>query len=283
VFLRKLEHLRIVSRKAFAGRDRADRLARARGHGAEFADHRAYTPGDDIRHVDWKAYKRLNRLLLRLFDEERDLPIYLFLDTSRSMSVGGKFDLARRVAAALCYIGLVHLDHVTIAPFSSGAQPEMVPGRGRSRIFPLLDRLDALSPAGETDLRGAVRGFAARSRRRGVAVVISDFLDPDGVEPSLRMLSAMGHDVFVIHVQAAGDGEASPLGPVRIVDIESGDARDLDLTPGLAAAYRDAWIAEVQALRDVCARYRLAYLSASADESFEEVVLQAFRAGGFLE
>jgi len=114
-FLRKLEFLRIVSRKAFAGRDRADRIARARGRGAEFADYRPYVAGDDIRQIDWKAYKRLNRLLLRLFDEERDLPIYLFLDSSRSMLIAGKFDLARRVAAALCYIGLVHLDRVTIA------------------------------------------------------------------------------------------------------------------------------------------------------------------------
>jgi uncharacterized protein (DUF58 family) len=282
-FLRKLEFLRIVSRKAFAGRDRADRIARARGRGAEFADYRPYVAGDDIRQIDWRAYKRLNRLLLRLFDEERDLPIYLFLDTSRSMAIGGKFDLARRVAAALCYIGLVHLDRVTVASFSTHMAPEIVPGRGRSRIFGLLDRLDALEAAGGTDLFRTVRGFAARSRARGVAVVISDFLDPTGVEPSLRMLSALGHDVFVVHVQAARDGEVSPLGEVRIVDVESGESRDVDLTPGLVASYRHAWQQQVDALKSVCGRYRLAYLPAPVSDPFEDVILRAFRAGGFLE
>lgn len=282
-FLRKLEFLRIVSRKAFAGRDRANRIARARGWGAEFSDHRPYVPGDDIRQIDWRAYKRLNRLLLRLFDEERDLPIYLFLDASRSMTLAGKFDLARRVAAAICYIGLVHLDRVTIASFSTHMAPAIVPGRGRARIFGLLDRLDALDADGETDLFRTVREFAARSRARGVAVVISDFLDPPGVEPSLRMLSALGHDVFAVHVQTRHDGEASPLGEVRIVDVESGESRDVDLTPALVATYRQAWRRQVAALEDVCGRYRLAYLPAFVEDPFEDVILRAFRAGGFLE
>ena len=101
-FLKKLEYLHVVSKRAFAGHNRADRLTAHRGRGIEFADHRPYTAGDDFRHIDWKAYKRLGRLLLRLFDEERDLPIYLMIDTSRSMADPGKFDMARRVAAALC-------------------------------------------------------------------------------------------------------------------------------------------------------------------------------------
>src|SRR5688500_1445964 len=102
-FLKKLEYLHIVSRRAFTGHNRADRLTPTRGRGLEFADHRPYAPGDDFRHIDWKAYQRLGRLLLRLYDEERDLPIYLMLDVSRSMAEPAKFDMARRLAAALCY------------------------------------------------------------------------------------------------------------------------------------------------------------------------------------
>ncbi len=89
-FLKKLEYLHVVSKRAFAGQSRADRLARKRGRGLEFADHRGYTPGDDFRQIDWKAYKRLGRLLLRLFDEEQDLPIYLFIDSSQSMREAGQ-------------------------------------------------------------------------------------------------------------------------------------------------------------------------------------------------
>src|SRR4249920_483130 len=134
-FLKKLEYLHVVSRRAFAGNSRSDRRTRKRGRGLEFADHRGYSAGDDFRHIDWKAYQRLGRLLLRLFDEEQDLPIYLFIDSSRSMAEPAKFDQARRIAAALCYIGLAHLDRIVILPFGNTLGHEWNPGRGKGRIF----------------------------------------------------------------------------------------------------------------------------------------------------
>src|SRR3954471_24468510 len=176
--LRKLEYLHVVSKRAFAGQNRADRLTPKRGSGLEFADHRPYAAGDDFRHIDWKAYKRLNRLLLRLFDEERDLPIYLMLDVSRSMAEPAKFDMARRIAAALCYIGLVHLDRLTILPFGRGLAHEWAPGRGKGRIFRVFEQLERMTAGGETDLRASFKEFASRSRQLGLTVIISDFLDP---------------------------------------------------------------------------------------------------------
>src|SRR5437763_14863768 len=143
-FLRKLEYLHVVSRRALAGQNRADRMTPMRGRGLEFADHRPYAAGDDFRHIDWKAYKRLNRLLLRLFDEERDLPIYLLLDVSRSMAEPAKFDMARRIAAALCYVGLAHLDRLTIIPFGAALRRESSPRRGKGRIFRVFEALERL-------------------------------------------------------------------------------------------------------------------------------------------
>src|SRR6188508_1304093 len=172
-FLKKLEYLHVVSKRAFAGHNRADRLTAHRGRGLEFADHRPYTSGDDFRHIDWKAYKRLNRLLLRLFDEERDLPIYLLLDVSRSMAEPAKFDLARRLAAALCYIGLVHLDRLTILTFGAGLGHESSPGRGKGRIFRVFELLERLRADGPTDLRASLKAFAGRPRQMGLAVIIS--------------------------------------------------------------------------------------------------------------
>src|SRR5262249_17893429 len=158
-FLKKLEYLHVVSRRALAGQNRADRLAPKRGRGLEFADHRPYAAGDDYRHIDWKAYKRLNRLLLRLFDEEQGLAIYLLIDTSGSMAEPAKFDQARRIAAALCYIGLAHLDRVTMIPFGRALGHESTPGRGKGRIFRVFDELERLESAGPTDLRGAFAEF----------------------------------------------------------------------------------------------------------------------------
>lgn len=281
-FLKKLEYLHVVSKRAFAGHNRADRLTPTRGRGIEFADHRPYTAGDDFRHIDWKAYKRLNRLLLRLFDEERDLPIYLMLDVSRSMAEPAKFDMARRIAAALCYIGLVHLDKVTILPFGRGLGQETSAGRGKGRIFRVFEGLERMEAGGETDLRESFREFASRPRQTGLAVVLSDFLDPGGFDASLKILRTIGHDVFVVHVTSMADRDPGAFGEVRFVDVETGAMRDVEVTPRLATAYRQAWHAHADELQRFCGRYGIAYVRADAERPFEEIILTAFRQGRFL-
>jgi uncharacterized protein (DUF58 family) len=281
-FLKKLEYLHVVSKRAFAGQNRADRLARKRGRGLEFADHRGYTRGDDFRHIDWKAYKRLGRLLLRLFDEEQDLPIYLFIDASRSMAEPAKFDQARRIAAALCYIGLAHLDRVTLLTFDGGLTEEKQPGRGKGRIFRVFEYLEGLSVSGSTDLKEAFKQFASRDRQQGLAVVISDFLDPQGFESGLKVLGTLGHDVFVVHIASLQDRDPGAFGEVRFVDSETGDLRDVEVTPALAEAYRAGWEAHAVDLERFCGRYSLGYLRAEAERPFEDIILHTFRKGRFL-
>lgn len=281
-FLRKLEYLHVVSKRAFVGQNRADRLAPKRGRGLEFADHRGYSAGDDFRHIDWKAYKRLGRLLLRLFDEEQDLPIYLFIDSSDSMREPAKFDQARRIAAALCYVGLAHLDRVTILPFDGELGDENQPGRGKGRIFRVFELLEKMETKGPTDLREVFTEFASRTRQQGLAVIISDFLDPHGFEPALKLVSSMGHDVFVVHIASASDRDPGALGEVRFVDAETGDVRDVDVTPALSRAYGDAWQAHAEELEKFCGRYALGYVRADAEVPFDEIILKTFRKGRFL-
>jgi len=276
-FLKKLEYLHVVSRREFAGQNRADRRTPKRGRGIEFADHRAYTPGDDFRHIDWKAYKRLNRLLLRLFDEEQDLPIYLILDVSRSMVEPAKFDLARRIAAALCYIGLVHLDRLTILTFAQGLAQEWSPGRGKGRIFRVFEVLERLEAGGATDLRESFKQFASRPRQVGLTVIISDFLDPGGFEVGLKILRTLGHDVFAVHVASQADRDPGALGDVRFADAETGELRELEVTPRLASAYVRAWAAHAAELEAFCGRYGIGYVRADAERPFDEIVLKAFR------
>jgi uncharacterized protein (DUF58 family) len=281
-FLKKLEYLHVVSKRAFAGHNRADRLTAHRGRGLEFADHRPYTAGDDFRHIDWKAYKRLGRLLLRLFDEERDLPIYLMLDVSRSMAEPAKFDMARRVAAALCYIGLVHLDKLTILPFGRGLGQESAAGRGKGRIFRVFEYLERLEAAGPTDLRSSFKEFAARPRQLGLTVIISDFLDPGGCEAGIKILRTLGHDVFVVHVTSEQDRNPGAFGEVRFVDAETGELREVEVTPRLASAYAKAWQGHAAELENFCGRYDVGYVRADAEQPFEDIVLKAFRQGRFV-
>lgn len=304
-FLKKLEYLHVVSKRALAGQNRADRLSPKRGRGLEFADHRPYAAGDDYRHIDWKAYQRLNRLLLRLFDEERDLSIYLMLDVSRSMAEPAKFDMARRIAAALCYVGLAHLDRLTIIPFGKDLGRESTPGRGKGRIFRVFESLEQLEAAGPTDLRAACKAFASRPRQLGLVVVISDFLEPGtqpaGPQPSgdpreikpatkeapgpqagLKILRTMGHDVFAVHVTSERDRDPGVLGIVRFVDVETGDVREIEVTPRLAAAYVKAAETHAEGLEHFCGRYDIGYVRAEAERPFEDVILRTFRQGRFL-
>jgi uncharacterized protein (DUF58 family) len=286
-FLKKLEYLHVVSKKAFAGQARADRLAPKRGRGLEFADTRPYSAGDDFRHIDWKAYKRLGRLLLRLFDEEQDLPIYLFIDASQSMSPQGnlnndKFDQARRIAAALCYIGLAHLDRVTIMPFDETVREERNAGQGKGRIFRVFEQLEQMTTGGKTNLSEAFKLFAARGRRQGLAVVISDFLDPNGYESALKVLQARGHDVYVVQIASEGDRDPGALGDVKFVDTETLEVRDVEVTPALATAYRKEWERHTAELEQFCGRYNIGYVRADVERPVEEIILQTFRQGRFV-
>lgn len=304
-FLKKLEYLHVVSKRALAGQNRADRLSPKRGRGLEFADHRPYAAGDDYRHIDWKAYQRLNRLLLRLFDEERDLSIYLMLDVSRSMAEPAKFDMARRIAAALCYVGLAHLDRLTIIPFGNDLGRESSPGRGKGRIFRVFETLEQLEAAGPTDLRAACKAFASRPRQLGLVVLISDFLeagsaaaddqtaeqhagpqvhakDTIGPQAGLKILRTIGHDVFAVHVTSERDRDPGVFGTVRFVDVESGEVREIEVTPRLAAAYIKAADTHAETLEHFCGRYDIGYVRADAERPFEDIILRTFRQGRFL-
>src|SRR5438552_7339568 len=186
-FLKKLEYLSILSKRLFAGQFRAERRAKRRGTGLEFADYRQYVAGDDFRHLDWKAYLRLNRLILRLFEEEEDLPIYLFVDVSQSMTYGdpSKVDYAKRVAAALCYIGLSNLDRVHVVAYADKRKGQLPPQRGKGRIFRVFRFLGDITPGGETNARESFKTYCTDTRRRGLAVIISDFFDVNGFQGAL--------------------------------------------------------------------------------------------------
>src|SRR5947209_8320754 len=153
VFLHKLEQLELVSRKIFVGRMKGERKSRRRGSSVEFAEHRNYTVGDDLRHIDWNVYGRLDRLFLKLFLEEEDLHVYTVLDASLSMDFGRptKLRYGKQVAAALAFIGLVNHDRVLLDSFSTGLETGMPNVRGRSQMWRVVQYLERLQASGSSD------------------------------------------------------------------------------------------------------------------------------------
>ncbi|NUP98985.1 MAG: DUF58 domain-containing protein [Armatimonadetes bacterium] len=283
-FLRSLERLSLVSKRAQLGVLRGDRRGTRRGVSVEFADHRDYVPGDDLRYLDWNVYGRLDRLLLKLFVEEEDLRVYLLVDRSRSMQFGTptKFDHARRLGAALGYLGLLGLDRVVVSAFGDGLDRGLPPLRGRGSVFRLFDYLTVLQPAGVTALGPALRRFAHEHRHPGLCVVISDFLDPDGYEAGLRALQARRFEVVALQILAAEELAPTVVGDLKLVDAESGEAREITVGEALLRRYRERARGYCEGLRRYCLGRGMGYLLTTTDEPLEGLVQASLRRLGLV-
>ena len=284
-FMRKLETLRLLARKIFRGQSQNDRTTVRRGRGLEFSDHRRYHAGDDFRYIDWNVYSRLDRLFLKVFTAEEDLTIHLLVDTSESMQVGHppKLDYAKRVAAALGYIGLNSLDRVGVVAFADELGRPMAPQRGRQQIFAMFRYFEALQCQGGTNVNRVLRNYARQSRKTGLAIVISDLLDPQGYETGLDALAYGGFEVMVI--QLVDEAELNPqfTGAVRLHDIEGTQQRRLTVNRRLLELYRQKVLEYFTQIETFCARRNIEYLRANTLVPFEDVVLRYLRRGFYLQ
>lgn len=283
-FQRKLETLALVSRRVFAGRMKAERRTKKKGSGIEFADHRDYVPGDDFRFIDWSIYQRFDRLLIRLFEEEEDLSIYFIVDCSSSMGFGdgAKFDYARKLCAALAYVGLANLDRVTIVGVSDEVVSRMPTTRGKGRIFKVFRFLESLEPTGTTNLRETLKTFVAQHKRRGLAVLISDLYDPAGFQGGINMLRYNKFEPFVLHVVDPAEARPDLKGDVRIYDCETGEEREVTVTAKVLEKMQEAWETYQTDIERFCTGRQVPYFAADLNVAFDELILRVFRRGGFL-
>src|SRR5512133_1560266 len=173
-FLEKLERLTIHWQKSFNGLVGGHNTSRFAGAGQEFLDHRQFHHGDDLRAVNWRAYLRLEKMFLKMFQLEPRIPVRVLVDVSRSMLTGGsknalsKFDYARKLAAAMCYVALVRLDSIYLQPFAEKLGDPLRLGGGRQRFQPVANYLQALKPGGSTKFFDITRDFISRYPQRGL-------------------------------------------------------------------------------------------------------------------
>jgi uncharacterized protein (DUF58 family) len=283
-FLKKLEYLHMVSRKTFVGTNRADRRMRKIGSGIEFADHRKYSMGDDFRYIDWNVYGRIDKLLLRLFEEEEDLHIYILIDCSKSMLIGEplKLHYAMQMAAALTYIGLANLDRVGIVPFSDKLHPHLPVARGKSRIFKVFDFLRQIEAGGHTKLETVTESFIHRYKRKGLAIVISDFYDPDGFEEGINSLRYNGFEPFALQIYDQREVNPNFHGDLTLVDCETGSSKEITVSKTLLDAYKREHDKYCDELSNYCSSKGIPYFRTHTQIAFDELVLKIFRVGGFL-
>ncbi len=283
-FQRKLDYLALVSKRVFAGRMRAERRTKKSGSGVEFADHRDYQPGDDFRYLDWNVYQRFDRLLLRLYEEEEDLAIYFLVDASSSMGEGGgkKLRHAKRICAALAYVGLANLDRVSIVSTTDRVLGRMPQTRGKARIFKVFRFLSGMTAEGRTDLEDALKTFVAQNKRRGLAVLISDLYDPHGFQQGINVLRYNKFDPFVVHVVDKQDAKPKLSGDVLLYDCETGDEREVTVTAKVLERFEHAYGDYLAEIDRFCTSKQVPYIQADVNMPFDELILRVFRRGGFL-
>ena len=283
-FLHKLEQLELVSKKIFVGRMKGERKSKRRGASVEFADHRQYSVGDDLRHIDWNVYGRLDKLFLKLFLEEEDLHFYTLLDTSMSMDFGEptKLHYGKQVAAALAFIGLVNHDRVMLDTFSSGLDAGMNSVRGRSQMYRVVGYLDKLAASGASDLTAAAKAFAIKHTGKGVVVIISDFLDKRGYEPALRYLLARNMDIYVIQVLSREEVEPEIVGDLRLVDAEDDDMAEISVSAPLLRRYKENLNAFVGGLKEWCTKRGITYIFTTNQNPFDKLILNYLRERGLV-
>jgi len=286
-FMHRLDQLDVLSRKVLQGKLQGERRSKKRGQSVEFADYRAYAPGDDLRFIDWNLYARLDRLFLRLFMEEEDLTVAIALDVSKSMDWGdpNKLHYARQLAAALGYIALSHYNRVSLYTLAHTVIDQQQNMRGRRPIPKMLDFLATRQPAGEGNLQAAVRRLALLERGKGVVILISDFLDRSDLDQALKMLPPDRHDVYVIQVLAPQEIDPTRgdiVGDLQLTDIEDQDTREITVSPALIKRYKATLHAWCEHVRGLCAKRDMVYLMTDTAIPFDSVVLRYLRERGLV-
>lgn len=283
----RLDGLDVVSRKIFTGKIQGERRSRRRGQSVEFADFRNYSHGDDLRFVDWNIYARLDRLFLKLFLEEEDLSMVIAIDQSASMEGGdpNKFDYARRLAMALGYIGLVNNNRVSLFGFGTNRIERLTGLRGRRRTREMgqwiLDR-EANGVGGFTD---GMRTVALGGQGRGVLLILSDFLFPEGYEKGLAYVAGRGFDVFALQILAPEEIDPARhglAGDLRLIDSETGSETEVTASTSVLDQYTQSLESYVAALRDFSVRRSITHQVVESSVQLDTLLLDYLRRRGLL-
>lgn len=246
------------------------------GQSIEFAEHKEYAPGDEIRHIDWKAYGKFDKYYVKQFEHETNLRAYLLVDASRSMAYASgavsKFEYAQVLAASLAYLLVRQGDAVGLLTYAEGVK-EYIPVRSTTaHLSEIVSALEASRAAGATDLESAVDFLAERARRRALVIVLSDLLDPDPRNlAALRRLRARKHDVAVLHLLDRAEIEFPFEDPTVFVGME--DERRVQVDPLLIReSYREEVERFVEETRRRLRESDVQYRNIVTDQAYDSAI-----------
>jgi len=278
-FMARLDSLDLLSRKILQGKLQGERRSKRRGQSVEFADHRPYVAGDDLRFVDWNIYGRLEQLFLKLFLEEQDLTVHILMDTSASMKLGEptKARFIQKLTAALGYISLVNNNRVNLYSFAQDVTGRLLHMRGRNYISQMTDFLLSREPEGISRFEAACRQVAAGRTGTGIMIVLSDFLFKEGFEGGLRRLLSRQYEIYVLQVLSPQELKPKWTGDLKLLDVEDADTAEITVSSALLKYYEKNLNAYCNEIKEFCARRGSTYVLSNSADSVESLVLNYLR------
>ena len=261
--LAKLKNLYLRARFVVDGVMVGIHPSRAKGLSSEFEEHREYSPGDDVRHIDWKAYGKFDRYSIKEYRETTNLKAYILLDASSSMSYASdglsKFEYGSTLTASLAYLMLKQQDAVGLITFSNRIEKMVPPMATSGHLFAILKELEDRIPSGETSSGSVLQELAGSLKRRGFIILISDLLDkPEEVMRGLKQLRSRGNDVMVFHLLDSDELEFPFEQPTLFIDLEE-DTRLLTDPQAVRSAYLQSMNSLIEGYRQSCASYLIDY------------------------
>lgn len=283
-WLSRLERMQVLSRRMASGTQAGKRRSRQTGSSLEFADYRAYAPGDDLRQLDWNAYGRSGKLFVKKFLDEQELHVTLYIDCSTSMAYGepSKLERAVQLAAALGYISLCHLDYVSVYAFDQEIVASLRNLQGKNKAAQFFQFLSSLTAGRAGDLEKALRAPGAVHGKPGISLILSDFLFDAGYEAGIAYLQATRQDVTLVQLLSPEEREPVYQGELRLIDSETRQGKEISVTRGLIDEYRKA-VRDYQAeLAQFAYRRGMAVLDVQTQMPLEDVVFRVFRQAGMI-
>jgi uncharacterized protein (DUF58 family) len=283
-FLASVERLKILARRVAPAGTPAEKRSKQQGAGLEFRDYRPYSSGDDIKSIDWNVYNRLGKLFLRLFEEQRNLPVYLAPDISASMFFGEnpRGAAALRAAFAFAAIALHEADSVGVFPFSDHLEMALRPASGSGRLMRVAQTLTGLEPGGETDFTTSMKRLSAIRMREGLLIVFSDFFDPKGIDAVVDSLKHVRHRLLLVQLVRKTDRDPKIEGDLLLRDCESGEEQNVSATSAVLDAYRRSYQDFETKLQAFARSRRAGLLRLDVDEDVVDQLGTLFETGAYV-
>src|SRR5256885_4065116 len=277
--LQRLDSLALLTRRPMASGRPGRRRSPLAGSSMEFADYRRYAPGDDFRRIDWRAYARLERLFLRVFEAEENLTVTVLIDCSDSMHHGkpAKASLAAALAAALSYVALKCEDRVIVGALTDRLAASRKAGSGKNAIWTVGEFLNRLPRSGTTDLNRALYDLGRIVSSPGLTIVISDFLAPGGYQTGLRAVRQLRQEVALLQILAPDEIDPDLQGDWRLKDSEGMGTIEVSASSAVLQAYRQRLALFTQELASFAHAQTMTYTMIPSDTEVIDIVQRLLR------